>query len=208
MRLRKRSLPLILLPLLLGSCYSDNSEAVREEAMEAIKDIPETSSRTSYQFEAHGTIGSVVDSFNYPSSWPDLPTGDGFGEQGVSFVFLLPVRINPDYFYSDDSSVVGICTYTQLKSSLAPASDPVHQMEFKKDGDNYLFYIRDVSRTLTFTHFYNPEGPEDTYMSAAGRFDIDALYDSEGFLIKESAVASAGSAAPIEIDVYCTYTYA
>lgn len=167
--------------LLLTSCSSYDESALISTTREEISKITDTT-KTSYTFSPLGYIIGFESYLNSDST-KTVPSGKGKAF-GSSYLLRVPVRLSSESYYSDEDTSNASYGYGVLKKTLASSNDPVHFMQFKKDGDNFIFYSKQVSKSLSFYNVNvsdNINKPVNVY----SRFNIQLTYNSEGLLTEE-----------------------
>jgi hypothetical protein len=186
----KRKCIFLLLPLfLLTSCHGVDSAKVLSEAKTAVSGLGEVT-ETSYSLTVQGNV-SQFSTFEEPENPYSVPNGK-VGSTGKSYLLYSPIRINADNFYPDQAFIDSGAapanyTYYKLEDYLLSSSDPVTKMEFRKEGDNLLFYSEGVSKTLLFHHIVVDTDTQEVsdVVKVYSRYDITLTYNSHGLLIKE-----------------------
>ena len=89
-------------------------------------------------------------------------------------------------------------------------SDNIHFLEYQKEGDNLVFFTKNVSKDMSFYNLVVPNGPSKPKpVSCYARYNFTLTYNSEGLLVSEEVkTKNAGKEAEDRtIDAKITYSY-
>ncbi len=212
--MKKRKLIIALLPvLLLSSCNRTDTSKVLSDAKEAVSAIT-AYTETSYTVAVTGNISKFTSFAEMAVSSVPNP-GLGNSSKNRSFILRNPLIITTDNFYPADDLPEGSDTstysYNRIITRLESPEDAIHNLEFRKDGDDLVFYICGVSKNLKFYNVYcddkNPDIASDVIVNS--RFDITLTYSKTGLLKTEKIVSpkSPNGNADSYVDLLSTFTY-
>ncbi|MFA6829117.1 MAG: hypothetical protein WCR67_00180 [Bacilli bacterium] len=225
--MKKKSLLYFLPVLLLASCsasdpiipvYDEDSTLIcsytetksLKDSLEAVKNLAEVSTSS---FET--SIEGQIQSFNkfQEFSKKSIPSDDLANNlANRSKILRIPLRISETSFLpanicSDDQTNYN---YYRIKTKLTGENDPNTVLQFKKDGDDLVFFCEGLSKSIAFYSVltYSTELTGDNYDSVElyGRFNITLRYNNEGLLTNER-VYIPGTSGDKRVDVTSTFTY-
>ncbi len=210
--MKKKALALFLLPLLLvSSCRGVDEEAELKESIAAVKEVT-TYTSTKFSVVPAGNVSQFNYGFGPISSSYTLPA-DTAADFGISFLLHVPMVVTESNYYPSNYNSSSSCTYNTIKDILLDSGDPVSVMEFKKDGDNLVFYVENVSKNLVFYHVIVKSERDDIEYSKVqvySRFHIELTYNKSGLLISETVNNSKSlntNDANKNVDIKAVYTY-
>lgn len=212
--MKKRKLIIALLPvLLLSSCHRTDPSKVLSDAKEAVKAIlPYT--ETMYDVSVTGNVSKFTQfEEKGVSSIPDPKLGNS--GKNRSYMLRAPLIITSDNFYPADDAPedtdTSLYSYYRLITRLEGYDDDIHNLEFRKDGDDLVFYICGVSKNLSLYNVYtDPNSPDfSSNVTVNSRFDITLTYSKTGLLKTEKIVSSKSPNGNTDsyVDLLSTFTY-
>lgn len=202
---------LFLLPvLLLASCSSYNEKAVIASSKEAVAAVT-TTDKTKYTVKPEGHVLQFNTFINWEDKTYDVPSGVVEGEElnlGRSHALRAPIRLTAENYYPSDDNYYSY-GYGLLKEYLASDIDAKHFLQFKKDGDNLVFYSNKVSKEGWFYNVDVGNGSKKKPVTVYSRFNYVLTYNKEGLLMTEQIQSTNLNidSAEMTVDYRVTYTY-
>lgn len=209
--MKKKSL--LLLPfLLLASCSNYDEASIIKQSVSDISSISETTSLKTYKGSVEGHVLQFNKFIFSSDTSEDLPSMDFSDEDyGESYALALPLRLTPSTYYPSEGTNDSGYSYATISYTLNGTGDNIHHMQYKKDNDNYVFYIESVSKELIMWNVYTDEkNPSNRNTKVYARYNIYVTYDKDGFL-KDELIQTLGATldnnSSDSIYYHVTYTY-
>lgn len=207
----RRLLPIATAALMLFSCTANYDAETLEESQAAVKELETTTTYTTYTPAPEGHAGDY-DTFLTPEETA-IPSGETatVADGGESYLFDIPTRLTEaNYYEADEKGSVNVaCAYQRLYDLLGSDTDYTNHLQFKKDGEELVFYTENISKNLTLYHLVNKDGPQKLKASIKvyGRFNLEVRYDKAGLILSESAKLVNEGSATASVNVVVNYQY-
>ena len=208
---KAKSLILLGASLLLTSCSSYDEEALINESKRDLASLQETT-KTKYTVSCEGHVLEYKEFYQADREF-DVPTGEVINSTalvGESYLLKAPVRIKEESYISEDAATNATCSLNKIKVCITGMSDNIHFLEYQKEGDNLVFFTKNVSKDMSFYNLVVPNGPSKPKpVSCYARYNFTLTYNSEGLLVSEEVkTKNAGKEAEDRtIDAKITYSY-
>ena len=204
----KKSILLFLPALLfLSSCNSNLMIHTPEEVVEVVNSF----TSATYSIYNYTITGNALGIEANRTSNDNVFIDDTYyeGETPTTYssrMLSLPFNIGGDDFYitNENGNVNSGCEYYSIYSKLVNTAGSITEMqtEFTSNG-GIRFFSRNSDVTLTISSIYA------SAITVNARFDIDIVYDNNGYLVSETVKSTNIGKQPYQyqIDLNCTYTY-